>query len=75
MPCGGCGRNRRPRNRNANKPENYDLTGGVDIRSLNDRQIKARLEVFKRKFCKGCKIRYTCDYPTYLDCKGLSPRQ
>lgn len=75
MACGGCGRNRRPRNRSANKPENYDLTGGVAISSLNNRQIKARLEVFKRKFCTSCKIRYSCDYPTYLDCKGTKPRQ
>ncbi len=75
MACGGCGRNRRPRNRNANNPENYDLTGGVAVSSLNDRQLKARLEVFKRKFCKNCEIRYNCDYPTYLECKGTKPRQ
>ncbi len=75
MACGGCGRNRQPRNRNAMNPDNYDLTGGVSITSLNDRQIKARLEVFKRKFCISCKIRYSCDYSMYLECKGLKPRQ
>jgi len=74
MACGGCGKNRRPKNRNASKPENYDITGGVAISSLNNRQIKARLEVFKRKFCLRCKIRYNCDYPIYLDCKAVNPR-
>lgn len=75
MACGGCSKRRRPSpNTRAATPEAYDLAGGVDVRSLNDRQIKARLEVFKRKFCKTCSSRYVCNYTTYLDCKGLKPR-
>jgi len=71
MACGGCGRRRVPPNTNVTSSKDYDLAGGMDIRSLNDRQIRARLEVFKRKFCNGCNIRYECDYTSYLNCKGL----
>lgn len=73
MACGGCKKRSRP-NVKTDDPTQYDLTGGVDVRSLNDRQIKARLEVFKRRFCNGCSIRYECDYSTYLGCKGLNKR-
>ena len=68
MACGACGRKNRS---NPANPSEYDLAGGVDIKSLNDRQIRARLEVFKRKFCADCKARYACDYSIYLNCLGL----
>ncbi len=71
MACGGCGKRRTSPNVNTTSPEKYNLTGGMDIKSLNNKQIIARLEVFKRKFCKGCSIRYECDYASYLACKGL----
>lgn len=77
MACGSCSKRRNSRdvnNARNTSPENYDLASGVDIKSLNDRQIRARLELFKRKFCKDCKIRYTCDYPSYLNCKGLNKK-
>lgn len=75
MACGSCKNNRRtPPNINTTNSENYDLTGGMDIRSLNNRQINARLEVFKRKFCKNCSFRYDCTYTTYIECKGKNPR-
>lgn len=35
---------------------------------LKPHQIKARLEIFKRNFCKACKDRYKCDYDMYLKC-------
>ena len=81
MACGGCAK--RNTNRSANRsvdrstsgsPDQYNLTGGVDVRSLNTRQIQARLEVFKRKFCKDCSKRYDCDYVSYLDCKGMNKK-
>jgi len=74
MACGSCGKNRRYRNTQNTKLEDYDLTGGVAISSLNNRQIEARLEVFKRKFCNKCKIRYNCNYANYLNCKGFNPK-
>ncbi len=49
------------------REEDYDIMGGYKY--LSDRQIKARLEVFKRSFCKECLQRYTCDYNNYLICK------
>lgn len=74
MSCGSCGKNNLYRNTQNAKLEDYDLTGGVAISSLNNRQIEARLEVFKRKFCNKCKIRYDCNYVNYLNCKGLNPK-
>lgn len=72
MACGGCSKRRG--NRSSASPEGYNLTGGVDIKSLNDKQIQARLEVFKRKFCKKCSLRYSCDYVSYLGCLGLQQK-
>jgi len=69
MACGACGK--RNTDRSNSDPTKYDLAGGVDIRSLNNRQITARLEVFKRKFCSDCQARYTCDYSNYLNCLGV----
>lgn len=75
MACGSCSKRKRvPPNTRALKSEDYDFTGGMDIRSLNSRQIQARLEVFKRKFCNDCSVRYDCTYAIYLDCKGANPR-
>lgn len=75
MACSSCSKRRRiPPNSEAVNPEDYNLTGGMDIRSLNDRQIRARLEVFKRKFCKTCSYRYECTYEAYLKCKGTQPK-
>ena len=73
MACGSCGK-RRSSNVNVKSPEKYDIAGGLDVRTLNNRQLKARLEVFKRKFCADCAIRYECTYSTYLDCRGLKKR-
>ena len=68
MACGSCSR-RRDSNRSVASDVSYNLTGGVNINSLNDQQIRARLEVYKRKFCSGCSRRYDCDYTSYLVCK------
>jgi hypothetical protein len=46
---------------------NDDLMG--NYKYLTDRQIRARLEVYKKRFCKDCERRYQCDYPTYVACK------
>ena len=73
MACGSCGK-RRSTNVNVTSPEKYDMTGGLDVKTLNNRQLSARLEVFKRRFCKDCTIRYECTYVIYLDCRGLKKR-
>ena len=66
--CGGCSKRRAARDaaRKA-KHESYDVMGGY--KNLPDRQIKARLEVYKKIHCKGCGKRYKCNYEMYLACK------
>ena len=44
-----------------------DIMGGYKY--LNDRQIKARIEVYKKKYCKDCNRRYECGYSSYIECK------
>lgn len=58
MACGGCGRPKPA------KP--YSVTGGN--RYLTDRQLKARLERYKRIYCKDCTVRYECDFARYKSC-------
>jgi len=71
MACGGCGKNRRPSRAAVNNKTNYyNFTGGVDVKSLNQKQINARLEIFKRRFCSDCNDRYKCNYEVFLNCKG-----
>lgn len=38
---------------------------------LTDVQIKARLEVYKKRNCSGCEKRYECDYSMYVKCKNI----
>jgi hypothetical protein len=66
MACGGCGKRH-----TSPPPVNSDpmtvLMGGY--KSLNDRQIRARLEVYKKNYCRQCEKRYQCDFPMFLECK------
>ncbi len=67
MACGGCVK-RRQSTRPINNAE--DLKGGYKY--LTDRQLRARLEIYKRNNCKDCSDRYKCDYPMFIDCKKYS---
>jgi len=49
-----------------------DPMGGYKY--LKAHQIKARLEVYKRRNCGGCDKRYACDYAMFLGCKGKAPQ-
>ena len=73
MPCGGCARRkavaRTAARTAAQTKDDYDLMGGYA--NLNDQQIKARLEMYKRRFCKSCGERYTCDFVRYTECRKL----
>jgi hypothetical protein len=60
MGCSGCGKRNAARN-SSNIMEQYKY--------LNDRQIKARLEIFKRQHCKDCEKKSSCDYGTYVACQ------
>lgn len=66
MACGGC--RRKPSSAAARKASiEGNLMGGYA--NLTAPQINARLEAYKRKYCKDCKVRYECDYPRYVACK------
>lgn len=67
MACGGC--KKRAARRSANRTITRD--GGVmgGYKYLNDRQIKARLEIYKKKYCPDCDNRFKCDYNMYVSCR------
>lgn len=67
MACGGCAKRRAATTAARQAREDVDLMGGYA--NLTDRQIKARLEVYKRRYCASCTKRYECDYPSYVKCK------
>ena len=67
MACGGCGKRRRQNAAKKQSKDDYDLMGGYA--NLTDNQIRARLEVYKRKYCKKCADRYKCDYTHYVNCR------
>lgn len=70
MACGGCAKRRASNNNASATKTTYDIMGGYA--NLTDRQIKARLEVYKRKFCADCRERYTCDFARYTECRKLN---
>ena len=67
MACGGCGKRRAAATAAAGKITEKDLMGGYKY--LTDRQIKARLEIYKKRYCPNCDNRYKCDYLMYVKCK------
>lgn len=64
MVCGGC--NKKAAARAARGMKKGNLFGGYKY--LTDRQIAARLESYKRRFCFTCPTRGVCDYAMYLEC-------
>lgn len=67
MACGGCGKRRAARQVATKNIKKDDVMGGFGY--LTDRQIKARLEVYKKRYCPDCSKRYECDYSSYVECK------
>jgi hypothetical protein len=67
MACGGCAKRRAAARARRSAAEENDITGGYA--NLTNQQIKARLEAYKRRYCKDCEVRYECDYSRYLACK------
>lgn len=64
MACGGCGKRRAAKKV---KRITEDLKGGYKY--LTDRQLRARLEVYKKHNCTDCSKRYKCDYGMFVECK------
>ena len=67
MACGGCVKRRAVRAAHRRSKEDYDLMGGYA--NLTSGQINARLEIYKRRYCKQCDNRYDCDYGSYVSCR------
>jgi hypothetical protein len=67
MACGGCAKRRAASAAKRQSAADSDLMGGYA--NLTNQQIKARLEAYKRRYCKECETRYECDYARYLACK------
>lgn len=68
MACGACSRNK-----NKNKTSDglaYSIVFG-NYGYLTDRQLKARLENYKRNYCKECDKRYECDLSIFVTCKNI----
>lgn len=61
MACGSCSKRKSRSNR-----KDYEVMGGYKY--LPDRQLKARLETFKKINCKNCDLRYDCDFTMYSNC-------
>jgi len=66
MACGACGRKRAVKTAPPGSPES--LMGGYKY--LTARQLRARLEVYKKKNCTSCDKRYQCDYGMFVSCKN-----
>lgn len=66
MACGGCARRKAQTRAIRKSKDEKTLMGGYA--NLTDRQIKARLEVYKRRYCPDCADRYECDYVNYVAC-------
>lgn len=62
MGCSGCGKRR------ARKAGQSKINIMTEYKYLNDRQLKVRLEVYKKKYCKGCKDKEKCNYERYVSC-------
>lgn len=49
-----------------NKIASEDILGGYKY--LNNQQIEARLDVYKKRNCSTCTDMANCDYKRYLEC-------
>ena len=65
MACGGCSKRRAAKDA-ARKGNVYDVMGG--FKYLPERQLKARLETYKKIHCQTCDSRYKCDFGMYSAC-------
>lgn len=68
MACGGCGKKRTLDSNTENLAA--AIVFGNNI-YLTDRQLKARLENYKRNYCKDCAERYECDLTRFVLCKDI----
>lgn len=68
MTCGGCGRTVR-KHIDKENIELYKVFG--NYKYLNDRQLKARLDVYKKRNCSGCEKAEVCEIGMFISCKKV----
>ena len=68
MACNSCGKKHNKKVELKN-PELYKVFG--NYKYLTDRQIKARLENYKNRYCKECESKEGCDITMFFKCKGI----
>ena len=68
MVCGGCAKRRGARQDDVT-PDYKRIFG--NYKYLNHRQLQARLERYKRDFCKDCQDRYECGFEKFVKCKHV----
>ena len=61
--CSSCGKNR------ATKAARSKVDIMSQYKYLNDQQLKARLAVYKKRYCQGCDKKEQCGYEMYVKCK------
>lgn len=67
MSCSGCKKRQEAKSKKEST-EIYKVFG--NYKYLTDRQIKARLENYKKRNCKGCEKKSVCDIALFFKCKG-----
>jgi len=70
MACGSCGRKKGSSLNSNDENLANAMVFGSNI-YLTDRQLKARLENYKRNYCKDCVERYNCDLTRFTICKNI----
>lgn len=66
MACGGCSKRNNTRSV-AGMKDKDEVLG--PYKYMTDRQIKVRLELYKKRYCQNCENRYKCDITMYVECK------
>jgi hypothetical protein len=68
MACKTCGKNK-VKTHSTKPAVRYSVLG--KYKYLRHDQLKHRLEVFKRIYCKDCDDRYVCDIEMYNNCNKI----
>lgn len=67
MACGGCQKRGTEQLAARQSKEDENIMGEYAI--LTSRQLNSRLEVYKRRYCRNCSKRYSCNYEVYVSCR------
>ena len=67
MACGGC--QKRGAEQLVARQNKEDEHIMAEYPTLTSRQFNSRFEVYKRRYCRDCSKRYSCDYEMYVSCR------